>query len=286
MRFGKIDYLNLAPFDIFIKAYPLPSSFKKFLHLHRSYPAKLNKDFLFGRIDAGFISSIAGYSSHQKGLATTSGIIAKGAVWSVLVLPHDAKKDYQSATSNALCEVLGLQGEVLIGDRALSRHYAQNHAKARQAREQRSSAKKPQKYNKSDRSKDIDMGEAWFERHGLPFVFGRLCFNKHASIYAKLSKHFSQKRIKIPHYLLESYAAKSQIDKKYIQEYLKHIYYHIGTKEMLGLKRFYRELLFRRIKKPMRFASSLLASTPHTSSKTPKDKSNSADCNNPPLQGR
>ena len=123
MRFGKIDYLNLAPFDVFIKSYPSTSGFKYFINLRKSYPAKLNSDFLLGRIDAGFISSIAGYKSHLKNSATMSGIIAKGAVWSVIVMPKNDKSDYQSATSNALCKVLGLNGEVLIGDRALKYRY-------------------------------------------------------------------------------------------------------------------------------------------------------------------
>ncbi|WP_104697836.1 MULTISPECIES: MqnA/MqnD/SBP family protein [unclassified Helicobacter] len=229
MRFGQINYINLAPFDVFIKSYPMPSNFKKFLHLHKSYPAKLNQDFLFQRIDAGFISSIAGYSAHQRKHATQSGIIAKGEVWSVLLLPNDSKKDYQSATSNALCEVLGLKGEVLIGDRALYHRYLNQECQ--------------------------DMGFLWFQKHRLPFVFGRLCFNKHQKIYSKISEKFNQKRIKIPYYILEKYAKNSSIDKEFILKYLKHIYYKIEKKETLGLKRFYRELLFLGIKKPSRFQS-------------------------------
>ena len=46
---------------------------------------------------------------------------------------------------------------------------------------------------------------------------------------------------------------KTSIPSKYILEYLKHIYYKIGHKEKLGLKCFYRELLFKKIKKPARF---------------------------------
>lgn len=238
MRFGKIDYLNLAPFDIFIKSYPTTSGFKKFLYLHKSYPARLNQDFLFRRIDAGFISSIAGYYAHQKRLVTKSGIIAKGDVWSVILLPNPSKKDYQSATSNALCEVLKLKGEVLIGDRALLHRYQEK--------------------------EHIDMGKIWFQKHQLPFVFGRLCFNKHKKIYERISLEFNQKKIKIPYYLLQQYETKSQIDKKYILRYLKNIYYKIGKKELLGLQRFYRELLFKQIQKPMRFHSLTKSSNIHS----------------------
>ncbi|PAF53554.1 menaquinone biosynthesis protein [Helicobacter sp. 13S00482-2] len=227
MRFGKIDYLNLAPFDVFIKSYPTTSGFKKFLQLHKSYPSRLNKDFLFKRIDAGFISSIAGYHSWRKNKITSSGIIAKGSVWSVIVKPTAQSEDYQSATSNALCKVLGLKGEVLIGDRALSYRY--------------------------HNGKHIDMGKIWYEKKHLPFIFGRFCYNTHGDFYKNLSEKFNQKKIKIPYYILNEYSQKTSIPKKYILEYLEHIYYKIESKERLGLERFYRELLFKKIKKPSRF---------------------------------
>ena len=147
MRFGKIDYLNLLPFDVFIKKYPLYSGFKQFIQLKKSYPSKLNEDFLFKRIDAGFISSIAGYHCSLKHKTTNSGIIAKGSVWSVFVIPKPQNNDYQSATSNALCKVLGLNGEVLIGDRALLYRYKGG--------------------------THMDMGKIWYQKKHLPFIFGR-----------------------------------------------------------------------------------------------------------------
>ena len=86
MRFGKIQYLNLLPFDMFVKSYPITTRFKSAAFANRSYPSKLNQSFLFHRIDAGFISTIAGATAHRKHKATQAGIIAKGAVWSVLSL--------------------------------------------------------------------------------------------------------------------------------------------------------------------------------------------------------
>ena len=226
MRFGKIDYLNLAPFDVFIKAYPTTSNFKQFLNLHKTYPSRLNKDFLLKRIDAGFISSIAGYYSHLHQRATMTGIISKGSVWSVIVLPTKDAQDYQSATSNALCKVLGLKGEVLIGDRALQYRYKNG--------------------------KHIDMGDQWFKNKHLPFVFGRFCINSYDDFYQKMASAFNQKKVKIPHYILMEYSKRLEIEPQYILEYLKHIYYKIGPKELLGLKRFYRELFLKKIKKPLK----------------------------------
>ncbi len=226
MRFGKIRYLNLLPFDVFIKSYPLPARYKQMIFLKRSYPARLNQYFLFRRIDAGFISTIAGYQSHFKNKATMSGICAKGAVWSVMVLPNTNSKDYQSDTSNALCDVLGLSGEVLIGDRALKKHY--------------------------EGTDFIDMGEVWSKKTGLPFVFGRLCFNAYGKLYRNISKAFNHKKIKIPHFILKQRALESGIRPSYILEYLKHIHYKIDSKEKLSIKRFYRAVRLKHLSFPKR----------------------------------
>lgn len=224
MRFGKICYLNLVPFDVFIKKYPTNSAFKLFLNHHKSYPAKLNKEFLFQRIDAGFISSIAGIKAKK----TKSAIISYGEVWSVIVINRSDKLDYQSASSNALSKVLGISGEVLIGDRALRYKLANNDY--------------------------IDLGEAWHKRYNLPFVFGVLCCNKYQSFYTQLSLAFNRKKVKIPQYLLEDYAKNSCIDKKDILQYLTKIHYQLSHKPKISLNRFYRSTRLARIKPPQRFS--------------------------------
>lgn len=223
MRFGKISYLNLVPFDVFIKKYPTTNAFKAFLNHHKSYPAKLNKEFLFRRIDAGFISSIAGIKQSK----THSGIISYDEVWSVIVIPTETKSDYQSASSNALAKILKIDGEVLIGDRALA-------------------------YKLSGKSY-IDLGAKWFEKTHLPFVFGILCFNKHRHFYSRISQRFNTTNIKIPQYLLDKYAADSHIKKADIIAYLEKIHYKITPKSQCALKRFYRLIRINRIKIPQRF---------------------------------
>ncbi|MBR2494245.1 MqnA/MqnD/SBP family protein [Helicobacter sp.] len=260
MRFGKIQYLNLMPFDVFLRSCPIPTRYKSAAFANRSYPSRLNQSFLFHRIDAGFISTIAGYTAHRKQRGTQAGIVAKGAVWSVLSLEEEdqvtqshkvdsingaqtlktlaqdsriftntktkPRKDYQSDTSNALSTILGLQGRVLIGDRALQYRFAGGKA--------------------------IDMGQAWWEKHRLPFVFGRLCYNKHAHFYTNIARTFVKKRVKIPHYILQTRAKACGIPSAYVREYLTHIHYHIQAKERIGLERFYRTLRLQAIKPPSR----------------------------------
>lgn len=225
MRLGKIDYLNLLPFDVFIKGSSLSSQFKAMVAYRKSYPAKLNRDFLFSRLDAGFFSSILAYGNLN--MALNCGIIAHGEVLSVLALPKENKQDYQSASSNALIKVLGITGEVLIGDRALA-------------------------YRLSG-GEGIDLGQAWWEKKRLPFVFGLFCASKNQMQAQKIALGFSQKNIKIPYYLLKQASKRSGIAPRDILTYLQKISYRIGRKEKEGLKAFHRELLFSRIKKPSRF---------------------------------
>ncbi|OOP78713.1 menaquinone biosynthesis protein, partial [Helicobacter pylori] len=58
---------------------------------------------------------------------------------------------------------------------------------------------------------------------------------------------------KIPYYILKEAALKTNLKRQDILHYLQKIYYTLGKKEQLGLKAFYRELLFKRIQKPKRF---------------------------------
>lgn len=229
MRFGKINYLNLVPFDIFIKKYPLCSTFKLFLNHHKNYPSKLNREFLFKRIDAGFISSIAGMKSKK----TKSAIISYGEVWSVIAIKKANKLDYQSASSNALSKVLKIDGEILIGDRAL-RYKIENDANG-------------------NNNSYVDLGKEWWKKHHLPFVFGLLCYNRYKDLYMRLSKSFNQKNIKIPQYLLENYAKDSKINKQDIKKYLTRIHYKVSNKPKISLMRFYRFVRLNRIKMPTRF---------------------------------
>lgn len=233
MRFGKIDYLNLLPFEVFVRSYPKPSQFQLFFNKKKSYPAYLNKEFLFGRIDAGFVSSITALRARkEKFYALKTGIIARKEVISVICLPKELGSDYQSATSNALLKVLQLKGRVLIGDRALKEVIEQ---------------KRVQKENY------VDLGKFWVQREHLPFVFGRLCVKKNLSFYKQLTGALHKKRIKIPYYLLKNASIKTGITQKEIINYLKVISYRIDKKAEYGVERFYRNLRILGIKAPSRF---------------------------------
>ena len=211
MIFGKIEYLNLLPFHVFIKRYAKSSQQRQSLHYKRGVPSQINKAFKTRRIDAAFISSIAS----RKCRCLDLGILARKEVKSVLLLPGKAKNDDESATSNILAKVLRLEGQVLIGDKAL-KHYLNHNDDA------------------------IDLAKLWYERQRLPFVFARLCYHGRTKSYKKLSKAFLRSSHKIPRYILEKASHKTQIEANDILDYLDLIEYKLDRHALLSLKRFLR----------------------------------------------
>jgi len=212
MIFGKIEYLNLLPFHIFMKRFTRFNQQKFSMEYKKNVPAKINNAFLNKRVDAAFISSIMAKNSRSVNL----GIIAKKEVNSVIVIPSkESKKDIESASSNVLARVLKLQGEVLIGDKAL-RYVLQN-------------------------DDYIDLAKRWNEKYNLPFVFAILCFHKERKRYKKIEKEFLKRRVKIPQYLLQKASKKTEVSKQDILDYLDLISYDLNYKAKAGLRKFYTE---------------------------------------------
>jgi len=180
------------------------------MHYKRGVPANINKKFLSRKVDAAFISSISAKKHNNVGL----GIIAKKEVLSVLVIP-DVKNesDAESATSNVLTKVLGIEGKVLIGDKAL-KHYLEN---------------KPH----------IDLAAEWNKKYNLPFVFALLCYHKDGQHYKRIEKKFLKQKVKIPQYILNQASKRTQIDKQDILNYLSYISYDLDNKAKRGLSLFY-----------------------------------------------
>jgi len=211
--FGKIEYLNLLPFHVFMKRFTKSSGQAMSMNHKKGVPAKINREFHARRVDAAFISSIKAKGQRHVDL----GIIAKKEVLSVLLIPHaNSKEDAESATSNLLANLLNLKGEVLIGDKAL-------------------------RYYLTDQPR-IDLAKAWQERFKTPFVFGVLCYHKDKALYKTIEKKFSKQRVKIPQYILKEASKRTGIAEKSILEYLEHISYKLDAKSKKGLRTFYKEV--------------------------------------------
>jgi len=212
MIFAKIDFINLLPFYIFIKRNIKSSQIKAIINYKKSYPSKINKQYKKRKIDAAFISSITTKNCNCLDI----GIVAKDEVLSVLSIKGDYKEDFQSQTSNALAKILDLNGEVIIGDKALEYYYN----------------------NTNNQDDFIDLAKRWKIKYNLPFVFARLCTHKHTTYINNLSKKFLIKKTKIPQYILKQYATRSNLSAKQITHYIDKISYKLGYKEKQSLKKF------------------------------------------------
>ncbi len=208
MLFGSISYLNLLPFQVFLKRYIQSSATKMSFRYKRAVPSQINKALKRREVNAAFISSV----TSAKCKCTDLGIIAYKKVYSVLLLQGPNQSDPASATSNQLAHVLNLQGKVLIGDEAL-KYYLKG-------------------------GEGIDLAEAWYAETGLPFVFARLCYNKHEKAIQKLAKSFSRTKVKIPQYILKKESKKRGITSKQLTWYLEHIHYKMDDKAKKSLKLF------------------------------------------------
>ncbi len=210
MVFGKIEYLNLLPFHVFMKRFTKSNQQKMSMQYNSGVPAVVNEKFLTRRVDAAFISSIRARKYNNVNL----GIIARKEVQSVIAIPSETNtKDIESETSNVLVDILGVDGKVLIGDKAL-RYYLSG-------------------------GEHVDLAKLWNERHNLPFVFALLSFHKDKKLYKKIEKNFIKQPVKIPNYILTNASQRTGIDKKDIINYLKCISYNFDKKAELGLKSFY-----------------------------------------------
>lgn len=208
MLFGSISYLNLLPFQVFLKRYLRHNASKMTFGYKRAVPSQINKALARKSIHAGFISSV----ESPRYACSDLGIIANKKVYSVLVLEGQSQTDPASATSNALAKLLNIEGKVLIGDEALKYYLAGG--------------------------KGIDLAEEWHKRTGLPFVFARLCYNKHGKAIKKLANTFAQSNTKIPQYILKKEAKRRDITTKQLLWYLEHISYKLDWKAKRGLKKF------------------------------------------------
>lgn len=212
MIFAKIDYINLLPFYVFVKKNISSSQIKAIINHKKSYPTYINNQFKKRKIDAAFVSSIVS----QKCKCTEVGIVACDEVLSVLALSGENKKDIESASSNVLANILDVQGEVIIGDKALQYYY--NHL-----------------------SEDfVDLAKQWKDKYNLPFVFARFCFQKHDTYFTNIANKFAQTKVKIPQYILKKYAKRSGLTNSQISDYLSKISYTINYKEKQSLKLFFK----------------------------------------------
>ena len=96
MLFGSISYLNLLPFQVFLKRHITHNATHMALHHRRDVPSGINQALKQRRIHAGFISSV----ESGKVMCTDLGIVAHKKVYSVLLLEGEDAKRIQTVQSH------------------------------------------------------------------------------------------------------------------------------------------------------------------------------------------
>jgi len=194
-----------------MKRYLRSSRSQMMLRHGANVPSAINRAYRVRKIDAAFISSIRAEGQKHLNL----GIIADGAVQSVLLLPSQTPRtDRASETSNVLAAVLGLQGRVLIGDPALRAFLEGTEA--------------------------VDLAEEWKRRHGLPFVFALLCYQAEHVQMRKLGRAFERHPKKIPQYLLHRASQRTGVAPEHIRTYLQGIHYRMDHRARRSLQKFWK----------------------------------------------
>ena len=177
-RIGAVSYLNTRPFLLGLEQ----QGFKDQIDLIKSYPAKIAQDLLEGQIDIGLVPvAIIPQLSHpqivSKYVIGAYGNVASVALFSAVPMEQitTVYLDYQSRTSVQLLKILlaqfwkkevsflpategyidqisGTTAGLIIGDRALNQL--------------------------KNFSFVYDLGLAWKQHTGLPFVFAAWVANK------------------------------------------------------------------------------------------------------------
>jgi len=173
VRIGAVSYLNTKPL-----IFGLETALGERDQLSLALPSQLATELASGKIDIGLIPVVEYFQHPEFEIVSDAVIACRGPVWSVRVFfrcePSQVKTlalDEGSRTSAALCKVLFHQrfgfvpntiplkmtddpisvpadAVLVIGDRAMH----------------------PESFQPAFQS-DWDLGQAWFEETGLPFVF-------------------------------------------------------------------------------------------------------------------
>ena len=272
VRLGAVGYLNARPlvygldrssrFDV---RYDVPSECARLLHAND--------------IDVGLIPSIEYLRGGPYSIVPDLAIASRGAVASVAVFTTRPMRDVRSVamdtssrTSVALVRVLCARlyhisptiesrgpdlddmlarcdAALIIGDTALFIEPVKSTANSRQStvvrRRESTATRQPTGGRQATELmiEKIDLGEAWFELTGLPFVYAFWAGRDDALSKDDVAalQRARDEGIRRPEQLAREYLADSpdrqELGARYLRDNIK---YHLGDEERAGLERFYR----------------------------------------------
>ena len=256
LRLGRIGFLNVLPIYYPLESGMVPHPF----NIVSGTPAYLNELMAQGNLEISAVSSIE-YARHPSRyfLFPDLSISCRGPVQSVLLLsrkPLERLKDHkirvttQSHTSTALLKILfskrlGLEAEfegITIRE-ALTRGERPEAflAIGNEALCLRSHPDYPYQW---------DLGEAWYEWTGLPFVFGVWIVQRSAvqtwngQLERAMECLMAAKEWGRTHqeYICEVAARQKILDQKQLESYYQSLHFDLGEREQEGLRLFFHHL--------------------------------------------
>jgi len=254
LRLGRIRYINVLPVYYALDRGPRDNG----LLLVSGTPAELNARLAAGSLDASAISSVEyARNFRQYYLVPDLSISTEGDVGSVLLFSRvpfhrltgrEVRLSEASATSAALTRILlyelfgarplyrpgpvpaelpeGCSGLLAIGDEALRL---------------RASGRYPY---------FLDLGRAWHELTGLPFVFGvwavrrEVCETRPAAVRELVRLLWASKEAGLASLteICREAGARVNLGREELLEYFRRLTYDLGPRQQEGLLAFYRYL--------------------------------------------
>jgi len=248
---GAVAYLNSRPLTEGMAAVLEEQGLGRLL---LAPPAQLSDDLAVGKLDVALVSTAeflrGDYTLLRPGCIASVGEVLSVRLFSRVPLAEirGAALDPESRTSNLLVQVLarhlwsitprwmapgerltantpaelppGCDAFLAIGDRALALH--------------------------GTWPVEVDLGEAWYELTGLPFVFGVWAVRRgvHLGAFPQLLKASLQRGLAARGALAAEAAKRLGLDAAFLQQYLtQHVRFELGNGELAGIEMFYRLLL-------------------------------------------
>ena len=246
VRIGAVSYLNTKPL-----IYGLEQSLSQGDKLSLALPSQLAAELALGDIDIGLIPVVEYFQHPEFQIVSDAVIACRGPVWSVRVFfrcePSQVKTlalDEGSRTSAALSKVLFHQrfgfvphsiplkmtddpvtapadAVLVIGDRAMH----------------------PESFRPAFQS-DWDLGQAWFEETGLPFVFAMWVARNSSFALEEwkfILEHARDHGLRHVHDIALSAAERYRLSAQQCEDYLtNYIRFTMRADELAGLQEFRR----------------------------------------------
>ena len=258
IRLGKISYLNVLPIYYPLESGSVPNDFE----IVSGPPARLNEVMARGELDISAASSFEYARNHERYLLVPDlAIGSQGPVQSVLLISRLPLQELEAAnilvssqthTSAALLrlllkERLGLSPAYRIGNIS-----SEMEAASRPPAFLAIGDEALRYRNLPDYPYTLDLGQAWLEWTGLPFIFGVWIINK-ASLEQKrpaliqaceqlwAGKQWGMNRIPFFSALISQ---KGILNQQEVASYFQGLVYALKDREQRGLRRFF-ELLAR-----------------------------------------